>query len=249
MQQPPNNPNPYQPQQPPYRQPYPSQPGQPPYPQQPGQQPYYPPQQPPYGQPYPYPQQPGQQPYYPPQQPQMMPPPPKKRRKAWLWIIGIIVVLGLCSIVMQAGQPKSQAATTGQVKSEPTKTNSKPTQVPPTPKPIKKWNVVATSQVIKNVDGQYRYFFDIRNHDTTAFNGSVTIELYNDQQQTPLGSETFNTTKPMEPTFGSLVYFDIRTGPPSIAAKYGITHFKYIVKIEGSQSNSGEGKILDVVTA
>lgn len=114
---------------------------------------------------------------------------------------------------------------------------------PPSPKPIETVNVIVTSQMVKKVDGNYRYLFDIFNNGSKSFEGSVTIALYNNQQQTSLGQETFNVTQPLQPRVGGAVYFDISTGPISQQAGNGITHFRYMVIVNGQVMNAGGGQI------
>lgn len=106
-----------------------------------------------------------------------------------------------------------------------------------------KLNVIVESQIVKKVDGKYRYFFDIRNKDTKNFEGSVTITVYNNLQESSLGGDTFKTSKPIEPNLGTSVYFDIFTGPASVHGENGITKFKYVVKKDDQTVNEGEGTI------
>lgn len=106
-----------------------------------------------------------------------------------------------------------------------------------------KINVVVESQIIKKVDGKYRYFFDIRNKDIKNFEGDVSITVYNGLQDSPLGGDTFKTNKAIEPNLGTSVYFDIFTGPTSVHGENGISKFKYVVKKDGQTINEGEGVI------
>jgi hypothetical protein len=115
----------------------------------------------------------------------------------------------------------------------------------PTPEPIEKFNVTVTSQMVKKVSMQYRYIFDIFNNDSKSFGGSVTIELYNDSQQTPLGKQTFNMTQLLQPGLSSIVYLDNPTGPASQQSINGITHFKYLIQVNGQEANVGGGQITD----
>jgi hypothetical protein len=115
----------------------------------------------------------------------------------------------------------------------------------PTPEPIEKFNVTVTSQMVKKVSMQYRYIFDIFNNDSKSFGGSVTIELYNDSQQTPLGKQTFNMTQLLQPGLSSIVYLDNPTGPASQQSSNGITHFKYIIQVNVKEVNVGVGQITD----
>ena len=124
----------------------------------------------------------------------------------------------------------------------------RPTLVPsptPTPEHIEKFNVTVTSQMVKKVGMQYRYIFDIFNNDSKSFGGSVTIELYNNSQQTPLGKQTFNMTQLLQLGLSSIVYLDNPTGPASQQSINGITHFKYIIQVNGQEANVGGGQITD----
>lgn len=128
--------------------------------------------------------------------------------------------------------------------------NNPPTSTPTpqptnTPKPVEKYNIVVTSQIVKHVDGKYRYFFDIRNKDTKPFEGSVSITLFTSELKNPLAGETFNTKAPIEPELGSSVYTDANTGPTSVHGANGMTKFKYVVKKGNVVVNSGEGQITD----
>ena len=127
----------------------------------------------------------------------------------------------------------------------PTPTPTPPPSPTPTPKPVQKINVTVSSQMVKKVDGKYRYLFDISNHDSKGFKGSATISLYNNKQQTPLGQDTFDMAQPLQPNLGSVVYFDIDIGPVSQQGAYGITYFKYTIIINGQEVNAGQGQITD----
>lgn len=113
----------------------------------------------------------------------------------------------------------------------------------PSPKPVQTKRIDVTSQIVRKVDGKYRYFFDIRNNDTSEFNGSVTISLYTSKLKNPLGKESFNTTKPIGVGLGDSVYFDINTGPVSEHGENGITKYSYSVLSDGVEVNKGEGLI------
>ena len=115
----------------------------------------------------------------------------------------------------------------------------------PTPKPVEKVNVTVSSQMVKKVGGKYRYLFEIHNHDSKSFKGSAMISLYNDKQQAALGQETFDVTQPLQPSLGSVVYFDSNTGPISQQGGDGITHFKYTIMVNGQEVNAGDGQITD----
>jgi hypothetical protein len=115
----------------------------------------------------------------------------------------------------------------------------------PTPKPVEKFNVIVTSQMVKKIGIEYRYIFDILNKDSRSFGGSAIIALYNDQQQMPLAQQTFNLTQLLQPGLASTVYFDISTGPISQQSGNGVTHFKYILLVNGQQANAGGGQITD----
>lgn len=169
---------------------------------------------------------------------------PRQRtiKKLTVGLLALLVILAICACGAASKSTKTSGSTqaTSQKGATPTATT--------TPKPVQKLNVVVSHQVIKNVEGKYRYFFDVRNHDAKDFNGSVRIELYNDNQQSALGQETFDTQSAMPTNRGTSVYFDIHTGPPSIAGEYGITHYKYAVLVNDQEVNTGSGKIADEIT-
>lgn len=114
-----------------------------------------------------------------------------------------------------------------------------------TPKPVEKYNIVVTSQIVKKADGKHRYFFDIRNKDTKSFEGSVTISLFTSEQKNPIAGDTFTTNKAIEPELGTSVYADAHTGPPSVHGANGISKFTYTVKKDSEIVNSGEGVITE----
>jgi hypothetical protein len=95
-----------------------------------------------------------------------------------------------------------------------------------------KSNVVVKSLIVKKVDGKFRYFFDIRNNGNEDFIGEVSIYLYNNKQSLELGRDTFKTEYPINPKLGNHVWIEINTGPPFIHGEYGITKFKYEVKVD-----------------
>ncbi|GLV55901.1 hypothetical protein KDH_27450 [Dictyobacter sp. S3.2.2.5] len=167
---------------------------------------------------------------------------PRERaiKKLTVGLLGLLVILAICA----CGAASKSTGPSGPAR---TQNGATPTTTA-TPKPVQKLNVVVSSQVIKNVEGKYRYFFDVRNHDAKDFNGSVRIELYNNKQQSALGQETFDTQSAMPTNRGTSVYFDIHTGPPSVAGEYGVTHYKYAVIVGDQEVNTGSGKIEDAIT-
>lgn len=154
---------------------------------------------------------------------------------AGLW--GFILIFGMIS---NAQEPKvsitnTSTPNTAQVTLAPTNT----------PKPARKYKIVVTSQIVKKVDGKYRYFFDIRNHDFEPFEGDVSITLFTDELKNALAGDTFSTSQPMEPDLGSSEYIDANTGPVSVHGGSGITKFKYVVKKGEDVVASGDGTITD----
>ncbi len=108
---------------------------------------------------------------------------------------------------------------------------------------VEPFNLEVTSQIVKKVDGKYRYFFDIRNRDTKDFDGEVTINLLKSNGN-KLGATTIDESKAIEPNRGIARYVDINTGPvPQFAVDLGITKFTYEVKVNGKIAKTGEGTI------
>lgn len=108
-------------------------------------------------------------------------------------------------------------------------------QLPPVDIRVKSLNV-------KNVDGKFRYFFQIRNHGTEPFHGDVTISLKRTDGSTTW-YETFSATEPMQPDGATVVYTDANTGPTSDFGEFKITAFAFKVTSKGGASGKGTGSI------
>lgn len=104
------------------------------------------------------------------------------------------------------------------------------------------FNIEVTSQIVKKVDGKYRYFFDIRNKDTKDFEGAVTIKLINGEGK-GISEETFNTNKPISPTLGTSQYIQASTGTAKIHGSNGYAKFTYTAKQNNQVVKTGEGTI------
>jgi len=159
----------------------------------------------------------------------------------WL-ITGVFVLILLGGFISDNSQQNTNTTpeTVSNNEIKPTKSISTITPIP-----VEKVNVVVTSQIVKKVDGKCRYFFDIRNKDTKSFEGAVTIALFTTQLKNKLASDTFDTTKPIEPELGTVVYTDANTCPASIHGANGITKFTYTVTVDNIEVNKGEGDISD----
>lgn len=104
-------------------------------------------------------------------------------------------------------------------------------------------DVVVTSQNVKQVDGKYRYFFDIRNHDTVPFTGDVRIELLRADGSVS-GREDFSSKQAMVSGMGDNVFIDINSGPePYFAREFAITGFRYSVTSNNQMIASGNGSL------
>jgi hypothetical protein len=112
-------------------------------------------------------------------------------------------------------------------------------------KPVSK-EILVTNQVVKMVDGKCRYFFFIENKDQSAFSGSVTIKVIN--PITTVGTDTFTTKQPIEPSMSQIVYIDTNTCPPSIHGEAGTNKFEYEVKENNQTVKTGSGGIIDKIT-
>lgn len=111
--------------------------------------------------------------------------------------------------------------------------------------PVEPFNMEVSSQIVKKVDGKYRYFFDIRNKDTKSFDGKITINLLKSNGN-KLGSTTIDESRAIEPNLGIARYIDINTGPiPAFDAESAITKFTYEVKVDNKVVKTGEGVISD----
>ena len=138
------------------------------------------------------------------------------------------------------------SAITGNAKSKPTENKNEVAKATATPTvQAEPFNIEVTSQIVKKVNGKYRYFFDVRNKDSKPFEGSVKISIYKANAKSALAGDTFSTNRPIEPTLGNSVFTDANTGPVSEMGEYGLTDFKYEVIINKQVVKTGEGKITD----
>lgn len=112
-------------------------------------------------------------------------------------------------------------------------------------KPVSK-EILVTNQVVKRVDGKCRYFFSVENKDQSAFSGSVTIKVIN--PITTVGTDTFTTKQPIEPSMSQTVYIDTNTCPPSIHGEAGTNRFEYEAKENNQIIKTGSGSIIDKIT-
>lgn len=168
-----------------------------------------------------------------------------KRIKTITKGIAIFIVVLIVAVVWQTMNGQSaerQLQKTTQQTEQPKQEEVSAPQEEPKPEPF---NIEVTSQIVKKVDGKYRYFFDIRNKDTKSFDGKVTINLLK-ANGNKLGSTTIDEDKSIEPNLGIARFIDANTGPaPIYNADLAITKFTYEVKIDNKVVKSGEGVISD----
>lgn len=176
-------------------------------------------------------------------------------KKRWFAVvvtifIVLLVAIGSSEEKNKANESKKQTEQES-VKKPDTDSNPQENNTEITKKDVKQeesvepFEISVISQIVKKVDGKHRYFFDIRNNDKNDFDGKVSIMLYNDKQNSALGGDIFETVTPIKSQMGNSVNLNINTGPTSVHGEYGITKFKYEVKIDNKVVKSGEGKITD----
>lgn len=125
-------------------------------------------------------------------------------------------------------------------------TLTNPAPPPPPTEVVKPNDIRVRSQIVKLVDGEHHYFFDIRNHGSNPFEGEVTIRLF--AQNPEYASErksTFVTTRPMEPGRGRYVSTELSTGPPSVHGEFGMATFTFEATSNGHVISKGSGAISD----
>jgi FtsZ-interacting cell division protein ZipA len=167
----------------------------------------------------------------------------KVTKKTWI-ILGLVVVIVLVIFGCNDDTDnKKETAKKAEVVSKPQENKKEKTEEVKQEEPAEPFDIVVTNQTIKKIDKKYRYFFDVRNKDKKDFNGEVSITLHNNEQNSALGRNTFKTTSPIEPQLGNSVYIDINTGPVSAHGEFGITKFKYEVKIDNKIVKTGEDEI------
>lgn len=142
-----------------------------------------------------YPQQPGPYPQYP--QPSMQPPPPpgppKKKVPVWAWVIGIILILGICGGISEAmGLGSSPTTNTGSSSTTANTPATAPTPAAtptpsPTPKPLV-WTTVHTytgngskkTEVIAVPDDwKILYICTYQNIGGVTGDGALSVTVYN----------------------------------------------------------------------
>lgn len=110
--------------------------------------------------------------------------------------------------------------------------------------PVTDIKLVVTSQIVKKVNGKYRYFFDIRNAGTEDFRGTVTVRLFNNLYKSALASDTFDAKSSyIAPSIGKSVYIDANTGPVSEHGENGLTKFTYTISVDKKDVANGDGQI------
>jgi hypothetical protein len=170
-------------------------------------------------------------------------------RQKWNKGARIAAIVALWGFVLIVGASNDKSTTTGSQQNPAANSFQKgfeaATEPTNTPKPAEKYNIVVTSQIVKKVDGKYRYFFDIRNKDTKPFEGDVSIALFTSELKNPIAGDAFSTTKAIEPELGTSVNADANTGPASINGANGITKFTYTVRKGNEIVKTGEGVITD----
>lgn len=99
------------------------------------------------------------------------------------------------------------------------------------------------SLTVKKVSGKFRYFFQIRNHDSVSFQGDIKISLKKANGNSHW-NETFSTgSSPIQPNIAKVVYTDAHTGPPSVHGENGYTTFGFEATSRGRDLTRGSGKI------
>lgn len=172
-------------------------------------------------------------------------------KKNWKTQYRIVALIGLWGFFLAPGwiisiQDPNTSSTYRSTSTNTSSTVMQATSAPTnTPKPVRKYKIAVTNQIVKKVNGKYRYFFDIRNHDFEPFEGDVSITLFTDELKNALAGDTFSTNQPIEPDLGSSEYIDANTGPVSVHGGSGITKFKYVVKKDENVVGSGDGIITD----
>ncbi len=103
-----------------------------------------------------------------------------------------------------------------------------------------------TSTIVKAVDGKFRYFFDIRNHDNRPFAGEVKITLLNREPGVENGDDTFSTAgNAIQPGVGRAVYIEAFTGPASVHGESCVARFTWLAVVAGKIVAKGVGRIAE----
>ena len=164
------------------------------------------------------------------------------------WLVVVLVGVGLLALGIKDNLSNSEqtrqsmpssAVETGRLR---TRTEVPPYMSSPVAEAVS-WQISVQNQIVKQVGGKHRYFFDVRNTGARPFAGQVTITLLGNSG--PLGRETFNATRPIAPGLGTSVYLDISTGPVAVHGEYGIERYAYEVRENGQTITQGSGAITE----
>lgn len=147
-------------------------------------------------------------------------------------IVGLGLVVSIGVVVFRVRPPNSQPVA---APAQPVVTNFDKLAEP--------FDIRVTSVIVKKVDGKFRYFFDLRNHDSKPFDGSVKITLKNTRPEITNGRETFDTKSPIQPSNGTSVFFDVNTGPRSIHGDSSVESFEFVATIKKQVVAEGRGEI------
>ncbi len=105
-------------------------------------------------------------------------------------------------------------------------------------------DIRVTSTGVKRIDGKYRYFFSIANHDDVSYEGNVRIRLKTQGSGLQVGNETLSTNRPIVPGGARSTYLTINTGPVSIHGSNGVDRFQFEVTSRNVVVASGTGYVL-----
>jgi len=108
--------------------------------------------------------------------------------------------------------------------------------------PSQRTSITVTSEIVKKVDGKFRYFFDIRNKGETAFEGTVKIWCITDDENFKF-DDSFKTNKPIESGLGTSQYIELNTGTTSTHGANGISKYRYEVIVNSDVVQRGGGEI------
>lgn len=102
--------------------------------------------------------------------------------------------------------------------------------------------ISVTSQNIKQVDGKYRYFFNIKNNDDKSFVGDINIDLISAEGNSIYGKDFKDAS--IDAGIGKNIYIDANTGPVQVHGANGISSFEFTASKEGQVIKSGNGSII-----
>jgi len=148
----------------------------------------------------------------------------KKKTSIVTWLVLVVFVIIIAVVIDTASNAEPKATSNAEPSTE-----------------HEAMDISVTSQNIKEVDGKYRYFFDIRNNDDRPFTGDINIDLISAEGKSIYAKDFQNAS--IDAGIGKSVYIDISTGPVQVHGANGIQTYEYTARVKDDVVKTGSESI------